>query len=239
MLTEGPVLRPYRAALSSVTGCCETLPVLPAIRLVAAFVITAGVAAGAPALAAASDPGRPSDYYTLGGGVPSRFPSEDCVVTLCLGSPIEQARAWFGIENDRFALGRNVTSGNWYVPRGSRSMLFSAQWDRVGSITQLGIAPIAGHPRVRIALPGHLLLGRSSMGDVRRRFPHATRKSWSGEMTIFYEYRAVVGGEGSEVLVFTYSTTMGSPSDPKGFGAALDSKAISDFKVCFRRAECP
>ncbi len=59
-------------------------------RAVLAIVIISAVSLLGATAISVSDPGSPADYYSMNGASPKQFPSEDCLLTLCLGSPIDR-----------------------------------------------------------------------------------------------------------------------------------------------------
>lgn len=181
--------------------------------------------AGAPGTSAPAvdDPGS---YYTTNGSQPALFPECNGVFGLCLANPVDAATALLGLQTERYQ-GVEGVARVWE----EGPIRLTVEGDDIGSIVHM-TASIAGDQEVALGLPEGLVLGQSTMGDVKQRLgePFGT-DTVSGENIMIYINCYRRGPEGSELLEFSYATELGSANDPGGFNSALDMQLVTSFRV--------
>jgi hypothetical protein len=179
----------------------------------------------------AADPDNAKSYYSKDGTVPQLFPSCEGILSICLGTPLERVTKLLGIENSRNESGSDVYR-TWMI--GNPGLTLTVSTDSVGAVKFLTASLAQGERRFRVGLPNHLVMGRSTMADVRRKLGKPLkRQSEAAETDVFYELTYYAGGEGTEIQSFVYATKYGGPSDPKGFNAALWARPVTEYTVCY------
>jgi hypothetical protein len=118
-----------------------------------------------------------------------------------------------GLEQQRWGYQGSVNS-DWYLTRPRAE--FSVESDRVGSVYFLrALVRDRDLGRVRIALPGRLSIGGSTMGDVIRRLgPPVKQHRDYVETEVIYSYDYFLGPEGTYKQTYSVVTTIGSARDP-------------------------
>ena len=170
----------------------------------------------------------PTSYFTTDGSRPELFPECEGVFRLCMGTPIHRAMAMLGPEEDRYADRGEVT---YYWRVGPVSL--AVELDRDDGIWSISAGMEEGSPGGRLSLPGGLVLGSSSMGDVEGSLGGPDDVyTWSAENVVFYTliYRFA---EGTMRMEFTYTAEPEGPDDPGGFNASLRRKLVDSFDVMY------
>ena len=100
----------------------------------------------------------------------------------------------------------------------------------MGSIVSLS-ASTGSDTGFRLLLPGALILGESTMGQVwDQRGAPDQKDSFSAENMTFYSYIYCVGPEATVKAEFSYGAEIGSPEDPGGL-ANLPGEQVHTYSV--------
>jgi eukaryotic-like serine/threonine-protein kinase len=183
-------------------------------------------------------PSEPESWYTTDGSDPALFPDCNGVFGLCLGSPIEQAEQMFGLELERYE-GVEGLVRVWEVG----PVRLSIEADDIARVVAI-TATIEEGEAIALGLPEGLVLGRSTMGDVKTQLGEpAETPLVRGEGIVLYTFAYRSGPEGSERIEFTYGTldaaVVADTSDPGGFNNELDARPLTSFSVGYELARGP
>lgn len=174
----------------------------------------------------------PLSYYTRDGTVPLLGGDSECagVFGICLGTPMERVTQLFGLEDARYGGSDDLpVTRQWEVG----PIRVTIEEDAVGAVSSIA-ATISEDQTVALRLPEGLVLGQSTLGDVRRQLSNVIRccaneESFSAEGEIFYSLDYPMGDEGWQRVSFTVVVARGD--DPGGFNRDLDARRITSFSV--------
>lgn len=156
---------------------------------------------------------------------PKLAPTCEGIFNLCLGTPVEEATSLLGAEDERYGT-EDVVYRYWRL--GDSGITVAA--DTVGSIRELtGSTP--DESAFRLVLPGGLILGETSMGQVEQvRGEPDSQDVFSAEGAKYYTYTYCVGGEGSIGVDFNYVTPYTADDPGPGFDG-LATKELSSYSM--------
>jgi hypothetical protein len=167
-------------------------------------------------------------YFTTDGSSPEETPScEAGLFNFCLDQPVENALDLLGPEDRR----SEGMSGGIHREWDLGDIKVSVNSDKAGSICRVGAARFSDGV-AKLAIPGPLVLGDVTMGEVvARRGEPPDREKWWYETWINYEYHYRTGPEGVIEVDYSYATRGDGPDDPGSFGYELGYKRVTGFSA--------